>query len=1135
MKLLRSVALGLITFLPALPAYPSAGYSPQFTTEVQNAFFNGSSISAQKISAFEAKAKAAQTESLAVLTNYFKVNGNLSDAAAREKALEEASSIAYSRLFAITAKLKSATGDAAIDLGAEALHLSYSLKYEGSHTVLAELNGYRVGFFKNFKVKYRNAQQAEAFNLINGTTGNFYTQQELSSIKANRGDVSKFNPQSNGRYWTNTDIENYKIDRTYVADSRLFNKKEITFPVDGTSFKYEGPKRSQSRPKFKVSTVINGKKYSYKFKFASEVHSEPTAASLMAALGYNTDPTQYIRSPKVYFSGPSGKAEFYRDLENYYGYWDFQPSIASEGKDANGEYIIFHEALLEGRDKDMERLGGWPFNREGHNDLREVRAMSLFMAWINNNDLKEATQNKVIVKNSDSPENLYYVNSDLGYTFGSFYYPGTVSWLKWNPIKSTSGDGVSFHYMTWHWTEMLDKVTFDDARWFTRRLARLSRQQIADAVGLGRWPKPLDQQLVEKLISRRDEMVAAFGLSNEFPALKADTSILPADNNQNAESNIPGQEGGEVPKLDFGYSIWTFLRPALSMLHSQLVTATADGRFDQPVRTQLRFGIGSMLGLAKPYANGLIFNVSRTVLKNREPRNVGERYLIHDQIIVGYELGGELAQVEGKATYYRAYNLIHPATDNISSYMKPDYLGNLLMPFAPGLAKLPPKYTMFIEDFIEGKGTVTFKYQNTITLEGEASLARVYLKRYLVSDKNDGNLNLLEDKSKYTELSGKIYATLGIIGFPLVQASVRAGHLDRDLWTVPVSGTNSNRRYGQALHQLVRNLDVSEVDKIAKKQSVSTDFLATRAYFNIFELFHSKDGYRRDNISEIDGDDASVINHSLQIESLHEQTLYAPAMGYGEQNFSRAFFMGVKNSQNAFTDTILGLNIKVWDTGTSGRELGGEYVALCNRVADDDTFIPFSPILHANRDQWGQITTQVDFLLYQEGIDALLKATPQEYWAAFQQVTGTMIDPNDHSGRPENQDPMVKSFRDVLSVIKSAASTTDRDRRANLLVAALQKSAVTTSMTSGIKGTVLGVLRRVAPESGMYISAKIAPPLGISSPFPEGKVLVNQIGELRYRDRRMHNFELSSYEQIYNFFDSVIPRDTTTPSRDLPY
>lgn len=48
-----------------------------------------------------------------------------------------------------------------------------------------------------------------------------------------------------------------------------------------------------------------------------------------------------------------------------------------------------------------------------------------------------------------------------------------------------------------------------------RLIARLTRKQIDDAVALGGWPLPLRQLLVEKLISRRNQMVEAFKLVGE--------------------------------------------------------------------------------------------------------------------------------------------------------------------------------------------------------------------------------------------------------------------------------------------------------------------------------------------------------------------------------------------------------------------------------------------------------------------------------------------------------------------------------------------------------------------------------------------------------------------------------------------
>lgn len=470
-------------------------------------------MSRQKVSQYEEKIKKAEKELLELHANYNKAIKGDSIEKARKEAKEDSFGIGYSRLRDLLRELYKASPTEGIAIGSKVIDLTFALKGDGQRMTWEEVLGYAKGFLKNYQVKYRNDKQSEAYNLVNSKTGLYYGQDELMKMKAQGEDLSLLNPIGDGKYWTDTEIESVKINSTYVKNSQLYKGSKIYFPEDGSSFEFDRVKRTDSRPKFNVTKVVNGKKLKFKLKFASETHSEVTAAALAAALGYNTDPSQHIVRPKVYFN-KSSRQEFLRDLEGYYGYWNLEDSVAEEGEDSNGEYIIFKRAILEAKPKDHERLGRWPFNKNGHPDLREVRALSLFMAWINNNDLKVAEQNKVVLKTDGSADEIFYTNGDLGWSFGNMLNSEFVTFFKSNPIKSTRGGGISFNYITWHWSELFDDITYDDARWMVRRIARLSREQITDAVKLGGWPDQVGHVLTEKLIKRRNRIVKAFDLDS---------------------------------------------------------------------------------------------------------------------------------------------------------------------------------------------------------------------------------------------------------------------------------------------------------------------------------------------------------------------------------------------------------------------------------------------------------------------------------------------------------------------------------------------------------------------------------------------------------------------------------------------
>ena len=267
----------------------------------------------------------------------------------------------------------------------------------------------------------------------------------------------------------------------------------------------------------------------------------------------------------------------------------------------------------------------------------------------------------------------------------------------------------------------------------------------------------------------------------------------------------------------------------------------------------------------------------------------------------------------------------------------------------------------------------------------------------------------------------------------------------------------------------------------------------------------------------------------LQISTLSEEGWESKyVFEVKERRSARTFFTAIKDPNGGFKDTVLGLNIKMIDNITTSRELKNEYVRLANEIAADDYFIPFHPNLHINKDRWGFVETQVDILFYQDGINNILSATGREIDQAYNEVIGfAAFDVREDK-------PYQDDFMRMKRTIKKARKTKNRQKQADYLVRMLKNSVVATSMSTGFKGELIGMLKKLAKD-GVFVVAKLAPPHNVENVFPDGKPLVNSYGKLRYKSRKLHNFEFSGVSHIYHYFDTVIPRDTLAPTLDYNY
>jgi hypothetical protein len=1112
-------------------AQAASAISFRMEKEIESTFFVDGKVSSEKVAFYRRQAKLKRTEIIDNLIRYYEQVGGSSREKAIQKANDSNTGMAYDRLEELSLIMLKSSPLNAKKIGLKILELGFALRSDGRWMTEDELKGYAKGFSKDYLVKSINSVQEEAHNLFNPISNQFYSQTELNEIKAKGGDLSRLEPIGDGQFYTNTRIETYKVENTYNPNSELYKGTKILFPGDNVELEYLGLKRSQSRIKMDVETTVEGVKQRYKLKILSESHSEPTAASLAAALGYNTDPSVSVRNPKLYFNKAS-KAEFLRDLESYYGWWEPQWNVVKEGRDEKGEYIIFREGLLEAKVSALNRIGSWSFNKNSSPDLREVRGISIFSAWLANSDMKEEGQTKVILKDSDSPESMYYSLNDLGWGFGSFLYPENIGFFKWNPIKRITEKGVSLNYMTWRWSDLFDGVTYDDARWIVRRMSRLSRAQISAAVALGKWDKKVEAVLIEKLISRRNAYVKAFNLENEIKESKVDFSLAPSDE----QAEKPKSDGKIAPQNfpDFMKTpLSSIIGPTLLAIESSLLNSVVN-EATNAIEREVFFKGEDLWGMNVPFATGLILKVRRHIAKNEEPRSIMERYLVKDEVTIGWVLGAGSIDVSGKAIYYRSFNLIYPSKERRTGLYFPNYIANLFLPYAPGFMKLPAKYSLFIQDYIEGSGTLRISNKGVFSIGAQGTLSQIFLRRFLIGDQGNGFVNIMEDKSQATKVSGEINAALAFIKFPMVVSSVEKGTIDREIWKVTTGSASSNARFFESVRNLVGWLDVSSFAKIAEKRRIKSDYITNRYGLNLFNLIFSNHTYRKDNIAEYEGEDDKLAQKSLQIERISDEVWNMPISNQ-EQNVVRAFFLGVKDEKNGFSKPVLGLNVKILDGQVSSKEFKGEYLDFVNRAVNDLNFIPFSPILHTNRDQWGVVLTQFDFLIYEKAIARLLSVTEEELWSEFQSITGYQLDRYPSKTGDLKKDTMINKWRVVVDNLMGARGPIPRERMANRLVSALQNAAVTTSMTTGVKGDLIGILRSILGEDEYFISAKIGTPIYAENIFPEGKPLVNRIGVLKYRDPKLHNFSMGGISDIFNFFDSIIPQDSQVPSTDYPY
>lgn len=1097
----------------------------KFQNEISETFFESGKLSKSKLNRFLSDVKEAREDSLKLLTNYYVVYGNKSYDKARAKAESKTSHLAYDRMLELIELMKNSSSEAEQrDLAAVILDIGFSLKTEGRDELYEnEITSVR-GYITPYKVNKKNNKDEESYNLIDSKSGKVISQDALMDMKRRGIDISKLNPSSDGQLWTDHDIESYQIKQTYLPNSNLYKGSNIQFPQANEEVNFDDIKKSQNRPKFTITKKINGEKRKFKVKLALEMHGEATAASLYAALGFNTDASKYYRNLKVRFKDGE-KREFLREFKDYFQMWEWRKYVSEEGTDSKGDYVVLKEALLEARDDSILRAGPWGWSSNGNASKREIRALALLNVWVGNYDLKESAQNRILLKKGGDPEKRYYISSDLGWVFGSFLEPERPGSFPWNPVLKKWGDSIRFKYYGARYTKALSETTWDDARWTVRLMSRLSRTQIEDAVKLGGWPEAPGKLLVEKIISRRNVLVEIFDLENEVKLLPFDRHLTTKDgfvkNGKLKKTTYKGYE------RKYGLNIKDILNPIAYGYEESFLFGLAK---------KLSNKIDNISYEGQSFDNDLdwggtpIFKVRRRINENDQPYSGKDTYLVHDQIMVGFALSTGKGLVSGDAIYFRSFNLIYPVEKKRHGLYEVNYLAALMLPYSYGHTKMPEKYALFVEDVIEGRGSLNFYSNGVVDLGPSTSLSKVVLKRQLFVDKGQGKVNALEDHSAYNQLSHSLRTKFANFDFPVFEWLGQKGNISRDIYEVKVPDTHSSKdRLNYALEKFFSHS--GKLDDNVKKLTLKSDFVKRTFGFNLFNYVFAKNRSETHKVKTYNKQGEKIQEH-LQLEKYVEEKWNMPILtNSNEDHVGKAFYYGVKGEDDSYSKPIAGLNFKIKDSHTSSKEINDEYVSFANIAANEDDFLPINADLFNHRRNWGTTLIFLDFLIYESGIEKLLDLDERD----FEAITGATYHRPPISGKDEmiasREDFMTARYRRFFNYIFDAKNSTGKKRASNI-VKALRTAILKTKINKTFRGDIIGEIVERLSEEDFFFAAKITVPGHMNSIFPNEKPVVNQKGTEKYKNATLHRFYLTDSEEIYNFFDTLEKIGSITPSKD---
>lgn len=314
----------------------------------------------------------------------------------------------------------------------------------------------------------------------------------------------------------------------------------------------------------------------FKVKVGNEVNSAPFNTRLYWALGYNVPVIDYVDKPLIKYSRKllvqfnSRRVENFKfklgdkvvkklDHSNYHSPFEYikevvlknetvvpvdefkrkllkdSVTLRSEVNDGNYnvdfenqiKFIRFKPAAYLEKDDDVE-IGAWRYDQLGHENRREVRGLQILAAWVGNFDMR--MDNTRLTYDKKSPSVIRHALVDVGSGLGEssllpFKSSSDVEQMPWIVTKTyqdSVGDGEKVDrlqiigLMNIEVNKAFQKMSFQDGAWMVNKLCQITADQLKGSLIAAGLNSAEARLAYEKLLSRRNQMVTDFELTNDL-------------------------------------------------------------------------------------------------------------------------------------------------------------------------------------------------------------------------------------------------------------------------------------------------------------------------------------------------------------------------------------------------------------------------------------------------------------------------------------------------------------------------------------------------------------------------------------------------------------------------------------------
>jgi hypothetical protein len=966
--------LTLLSLFATQLALSSVPVSDAVYSEIKTKFYQDEKISLEKIDIFK-KALKARANEIKQSVYYYEL---LHNGESEKKSLKESKKNKYVKT--IKMFLKEWVDNIPLDANETEQILYLQKVIDLNNAIKIEITPYLseaepLHMIKNLlkRMKFKKYGLEEAKNLLNPTSGEYYTTRELEELKATGFDISTLEPPTdNGTIEYIADISKSDPYKRYrLGKNAMHEHLDVQFPKVNVVYLDE-IRKTQSRPKLIVTTKADKGEdlREYKLKMGMEIHSEPTVASLGVTLGLFHDLSKHVKNIKVYI-GKMSHDDFNMDFTSYFPLEDLQTIVKRYGKDEGGRFIIFKEGIFEARfDKDdLYRVG--PFYPTLKKGLRETRGLQLFNIWVGNIDLKKGENNKTLIRMDN--KKMFYSQHDIGFAIGFFAREKPTD-FPWEAIKKNKSDEIVFNYRTPFDVEDYKHITMSDSKWMIRKIAQLSREQITTCVKFGKWPNQspynYEQLIIEKLISRRNDMVKNFNLLGEMLP-NGKTIELMSYNKDIYKEAIPSKNPIGDSTVNFAPALkYDYIIPALRGLGEGIVSAVAgitSGLDDITIPASV-FGIQDVNVLTS-----VILNTDKQIIPNPDAKNMNEKYIVREDFKIGTRLGYGLG-IGAEGAFVRSYSLIYPVSDPEKVDKHGKWVFDISMPYRVMKNYLPKKHILISESYIEGRLRYDLEPLVIPVSPGlRTTVDRKYIDRTILGTLDNKKVKIFKDKVTTTGMSSELYVRILIARLKFLSAGFAGGNQTRYSYVLKDNQLD-------AADDALMNHDYKALESADLIQRTDAEVLARKRELNLLGFLVRSREYAQNDMYIYDFDkEGNLKKRSHELEGDFLKSRQWKLFLNGEQRTKRATMSMEIDKDNKIKDPYIKLKYSLFDNNATAMEIDKHVVPFFNGLAKNSKFINFTAEDHNIHKFYGHINFHMKLKVYKEGIENLLNITGEKW------------------------------------------------------------------------------------------------------------------------------------------------------------